>query len=155
MSIHQPLTPDQAADRLAIRDLVDGWAHCADRRLPRQQAELFLPEGTVSVYMGDPETTEPAQTIQGHDALAESFGVLNNYEHTTHFNGQSTVTLDGETATGESYCLAHHVWSEDEARKLMVMSIRYLDRFTKTEGGWRFADRKLIVDWTDTRPSQA
>ena len=155
MSIYQPITSEGAADRLAIRDLVDGWAHCADRRLPRQQAELFVPDGTVTVYLGDPQTTEPAQQIQGRDALAESFGVLNNYEHTTHFNGQSSITLDGDTATGESYCLAHHVWTDDKFRKLMVMSIRYLDTFTKTADGWLFADRKLIVDWTDTRPSQA
>jgi hypothetical protein len=46
------LTGD-AADRLAIRGLVDAWAHCADRRKPQQQAELFVPDGTVAVYQGD------------------------------------------------------------------------------------------------------
>ena len=33
MSIHLPVTGGEAADRLAIRELVDAYAHCADRRL--------------------------------------------------------------------------------------------------------------------------
>jgi ketosteroid isomerase-like protein len=37
------------------------------------------------------------------------FDDLNRYEATTHFNGQSTIDLDGDRATGESYCLAHHL----------------------------------------------
>jgi hypothetical protein len=106
--------------------------------------------------MGDPASSKPIQQIQGHDALTESFLVLNNYEHTTHFNGQSTLTFDPgspDTATGESYYLAHHVWVENGQRVLMVMSIRYLDTFTRLAGHWLFAARRLVVDWTDKRPS--
>ena len=44
---------------------------------------------------------------------------------TTHFNGQSTVTMSGNGATGESYTIAHHVYTEDGARKIMVASLRY------------------------------
>jgi SnoaL-like domain len=73
---------------------------------------------------------------------------------TTHFNGQSTITLDGDRATGESYCLAHHLLAGEHGRSLILMSIRYRDRFTKDEGAWYFAERKRIIDWTDTRPSK-
>jgi hypothetical protein len=155
MSAHAAISAEEVGDRLAIRELVDAWAHYADRRLPRQQAELFVPDGTVAVYTSDTGTSEDVQQIQGHDALAESFLVLNNYEYTTHFNGQSTITLDGASATGESYCLAHHVWVQDGQRQLMVMAIRYLDTFTKTDGVWRFASRILIIDRSDQRPSRA
>jgi hypothetical protein len=72
---------------------------------------------------------------------------------TTHFNGQSTVTLNGDRATGESYCLAHHLYTEDGERKLMVASLRYLDTFAKVDGTWLFAERRLYVDWTETRLS--
>ena len=80
------------------------------------------------------------------------FADLNRYEVTTHFNGQSTVTLEGDRATGESYTIAHHVYTEDGNRKIMVASLRYLDTFTKVDGRWYFAERKLIVDWAETRP---
>src|SRR6202011_2017252 len=55
------------------------------------------------------------------------------YETTTHFNGQSTVTIDGNRAAGESYTIAHHVFTEDGNRKIMIASLRYLDSFTKVD----------------------
>jgi hypothetical protein len=144
----------ETVDRAAIRDLVDSWAHCADRRLPRRQAELFTTDGVVLVYAGDPASNEPVQRLQGHDELAEAFTVLNNYDVTSHVNAQSTVTLAGDRATGESYCIAHHLWVENGQRMLLTISIRYLDRFVRGVDGWRFAERRLIMDWTDKRPSQ-
>jgi hypothetical protein len=37
---------------------------------------------------------------------------------------------------------------------LMLASIRYLDHFARQPGGsWQFAERKLMVDWTETSPS--
>ena len=81
------------------------------------------------------------------------FEDLNRYEATTHFNGQSTIALEGDRATGESYCLAHHLFTDDGGRKLFVASLRYLDTFVKSDGSWLFTERKLYVDWTDTRPS--
>jgi SnoaL-like domain len=142
-----------ALDRRAIRELVDAWAHYADRRRPADQAALFTSEGTVSVYTSDPASTEAIQRLQGHAELEEAFKVLDNYEVTTHFNGQSTVVLDGDQASGETYCLAHHIWTENAERTMLVISIRYLDTFVRQDGVWRFADRQLIIDWTDQRPS--
>ena len=87
-------------------------------------------------------------------ALRELFDALNAYVATMHFNGQSTVELDGDRATGESYCLTHHLTEAgDGSRTLMVASIRYLDQFVKQDGAWLFAERRLMVNWTDTRPS--
>jgi hypothetical protein len=60
-----------------------------------------------------------------------------------------------ERTDGERYCLAHHLWVQDGQRTLMVMSIRYLDTFIRVGGRWFFADRQLIVNWTDPRPSLA
>jgi choline dehydrogenase-like flavoprotein len=97
-------------------------------------------------------------TIVGgiRNALAPVVNDLNTYIATTHFNGQSTVVLDGDRATGESYCLAHHLAvDQDGKRTLMVAAIRYLDTFVKQDGAWLFAERRLLVDWTDTRPSAA
>ena len=69
--------------------------------------------------------------LEGREALTPVFADLNRYEATTHFNGQSTVTIDGDRATGESYTIAHHLFSEDGNRKIMIASLRYLDTFVK------------------------
>ena len=63
------------------------------------------------------------------------------------------VTIDGDRATGESYTIAHHLFSEDGDRKIMIASLRYLDTFAKIDGSWYFAERKLLLDWSETRPS--
>jgi len=81
------------------------------------------------------------------------FHALNNYQATMHFNGQSTISIDGDRATGESYCIAYHLSTDDGERKLMVAHLRYDDTFAKLDDGWLFAERKLYVDWTETRPS--
>ncbi len=61
--------------------------------------------------------------------------------------------IDADHATGESYTIAHHLFTEDGERKIMIASLRYLDTFAKIDGRWYFAERKLLLDWSETRPS--
>jgi hypothetical protein len=152
MAIHTEITPTELADRVAIRELVDAYARCADRRDAEGQKSLFTEDTHFVVYM-DGQGSEPTQELDGREALTPVFDELNNYRATTHFNGQSTIVLDGDRATGEAYCLAHHLSADDGERKLMVASLRYHDTFVKVEGAWLFAERKLYVDWTETRSS--
>jgi hypothetical protein len=63
------------------------------------------------------------------------------------------LTRTGDHATGESYCIAHHLFTEDGERKLMVAWLRYVDTFVRAGDAWLFAERNLFVDWTETRPS--
>ena len=144
------MTPEEAADRLAIRQLVDAYAHCADRRDCEGQMALFTEDTRFLVFMNAKDPA-PSQTIIRREDLRPVFEDLRQYEATTHFNGQSTVVLNGAEATGESYCLAHHVKAQDGRRTLMVASIRYIDTFAKRAGKWLFSERRLMVDWIETR----
>ncbi len=146
------ITATEQADRLAIRDLVDAYAHCADRRDAEGQKSLFTEDTRFVVYMDGPDS-EPTQVLDGRTALTPVFDDLNRYQATMHFNGQSTIALDGDGATGESYCIAHHLFTENGERKVMVAWLRYGDTFVKIDGAWLFAGRNLYVDWTETRPS--
>jgi uncharacterized protein YchJ len=154
MAAHTEISPSEAADRLAIRELFDAYAHCADRRDAEGQKALFTVDTRFAVYM-DGEGSEATDVLKGREALTPVFADLNRYEATTHFNGQSTVALDGDRATGESYTIAHHVFIEDGDRQIMIASLRYLDTFVKIEGRWYFADRNLILDWSETRTMRA
>jgi hypothetical protein len=144
------LSVPQLADQLAIRELVDAYAYCADRRDATGQMALFTEDTDFLVYM-DSRSPSPTQHLRGRTALAPVFDELNTYVTTMHFNGQSTAVLDGDRASGVTYCLAHHVKVEGSARSLMVAAIRYLDSFVKQDGSWFFSQRKLMVDWTETR----
>ena len=146
------ITTEEAADRLAIRELIDAYAHCADRRDAEGQMALFTEVTAFHVFM-DARSPTATYVLHGRDALAPVFADLNQYAATTHFNGQSTITVDGDRATGGSYCIAHHLTVDGERRTLMVSSIRYLDQFVRQDDSWLFAERKLMVDWIDTRAS--
>ena len=151
MGTHISISGREAADRLAIRELVDAYAQCADRRDAKGQMSLFTNDTHFLVFM-DAKSEKPSMELNQRKDLAPVFDELNKYETTTHFMGQSTVILDGDHATGETYCIAHHVLASEGKRTLFIASLRYYDIFSKVEGKWLFAERKLMVDWTDTRP---
>ena len=151
MSKHTSISPTEAADRVAIRELVEAYAHCADRRDAKGQMALFTEDTHFVVFM-NAKDSEPSMDLHSRDALAPVFADLNKYDATTHFVGQSTIfTLSADRATGEAYCLAHHVTVDGEKRRLMIASLRYCDTFVKGDGGWLFAERQLYVDWVDER----
>jgi len=151
MTKHLALSPSEAADRLAIRELVEAYAHCADRRDAKGQMALFTEDTHFLVYMNAKDPT-PSQELHSREALAPVFAELNKYDATTHFVGQSTIfTLTPDRATGEAYCLAHHVTVDGGKRRLMVASLRYLDTFVEIDGGWFFSERRLSVDWMEER----
>jgi hypothetical protein len=151
MSPHAALSTTEAADRLAIRELIEAYAHCADRREAKGQMALFTADTHFVVYM-NAKDPKPSQELNSREALASVFAELNQYQATTHFIGQSTVlTLTRDRATGEAYCLAHHVTVNGGKRRLMLASLRYYDTFVKLDGAWLFAERLLYVDWVDER----
>jgi hypothetical protein len=152
VSKHVAISPNEAADRLAIRELVEAYAHCADRRDAIGQMSLFSADTHFVVYMNAKDPT-PSQELHSRDELAPVFADLNKYDATTHFLGQSTIfTLAADRATGEAYCLAHHVTVDGGKRRLMLASLRYLDTYVKIGGAWLFAQRLLYVDWLEERP---
>ena len=151
MAKHTKISETESADRLAIRELIDAYAHYADRRDAESQMSLFTENAHFVVYMKAKDPT-PSMELHSRDQLAPVFADLNKYDATTHFNGQSTLfTLSDDHATGETYCLAHHVTITAGTRRLMLASLRYLDTFVKVSGTWLFAERRLFVDWQEER----
>ena len=151
MSKHTVILPEEAADRLSIRELVEAYAHCADRRDAKAQMALFTENTHFVVYMNARDPT-PTQELHSREALAPVFADLNQYAATMHFVGQSTIlTLEGDRATGEAYTLAHHLTVDGAKRRLMIAALRYSDSFVKSDGAWLFAERLLYVDWLEER----
>jgi hypothetical protein len=146
------ISTTEAADRLSIRELIETYAHCADRRDAKGQMALFTTDTGFVVFMNSKDPT-PTQELRSREALAPVFADLKQYDATTHFIGQSTLlTLTADRATGETYCLAHHVTIKGGAQHLMLASLRYHDSFVKIDGGWLFAERLLYVDWVEQHP---
>ena len=151
MSKHFAIAPQEAADRLAIRELVEAYARCADRRDAKGQMALFTPNTHFVVHM-NAKDPKPSQELRSREALAPVFADLNQYTATMHFLGQTTIlTLTRERGTGETYCMPHHLTVDGENRRLMFAALRYMDTFVKMDGEWLFAERRLYVDWLEER----
>ena len=151
MSQHLTISPSEAADRLEIRELIEAYAHCADRRDANGQMSLFTADTHFVVYM-NAKDPKPSQELHSRESLAPVFADLNQYAATMHFVGQSTIlSLTADRGTGEAYCLAHHLTVNGNNRRLMVAALRYYDTFVKKDGTWLFAKRLLYVDWIEER----
>jgi IS4 transposase len=122
------------------------YAVGADRR----DVDLFLSafaDGAV-LRVFDPATADtPVSTRDTPERLANIIERLRAYEATFHLLGQSA--FDEQANTGEVYCVARHLDRTNNTD--FVMYIRYRDRYAQDEGGWRIAERDVLVDWTETR----
>ncbi len=139
-----------ADDRLAIRNLVDQYAFFADSRDAQGQMDLFTDDTVFEVYY-DPKSRIPSEVINSKKDLFPVFDNLNSYDTTMHFNGQHSVEFKNTTASGITYCLAHHLNMVEGKQKFMIAAIRYEDEFTKQDNKWLFSKRKLLVQWIENR----
>jgi len=148
MTIEQRL--QELEDRITIRELIDQYTYCADARDAQGQMAIFTEDTNFEVYM-DEKLPEPTQVVKGRKNLFPVFDDLNQYFSTMHFNGQSTVKLDGDKATGITYCRAYHLKVQDGVQKFMIAGIRYHDVMVKQDGVWLFSERQLKVCWIESR----
>ena len=140
----------EVADKLAIRELVDAYADCADRRDAAGQMALFTEDADFVVY-ADGGNLVPTQRFRGRTALAPICQQLEAYQVTTHINGQSTTRIDGARASGVTWCLVYQLKIDETARAMIIASVRYLDSYVKRDNSWLIRQRQVLVDWTETR----
>lgn len=136
------------ADRLALHDLVVAYASMADRRDATGFTDLFLPDATLTARRGD---GEPA-VYQGAARLAEIPERLTRYDQTFHVVTNDNAEVDGDRATGEASCQAHHLTRDIDDVTDLVLTIRYADTYQRTPAGWRFATRDVHIIWTTEQP---
>jgi ketosteroid isomerase-like protein len=142
---------DQLADELEIRQLALDYARAVDVPDGSRVAQLFLADGTLRIcHRGK---SEPFSERQGRETIEKAIGGLTRYEKTMHVVANSYIDVAGDSATGETYCLAHHI-RQVEGQGVMdyVMAIRYLDQYTRSAEGWKIAVRELQVEFTEDRP---
>jgi hypothetical protein len=139
------------ADRLAIADLVHAYAQGVDRLDPDAVGELFTEDGTFVAY-ATPGAAEPTSRSEGRPAVTKAIGMARHYRQTAHTIGNHLADVQGDSATGETRCVAYHVLGDEGAERLLVWHIRYLDAFVRGPDGWRFRERVLRVDLAYDQP---
>lgn len=136
----------EISDRIALKDLVDTFSVLADKKETDKQTFLFTEDASV-------ETRTNGQTghpLKGRKQIGDAFAnYLKNFETVYHINGQQTVTLNGDKASGISYC--HVILIGEVNGKMMKTSILavYNDDFVKEDGRWLIAKRVSDFVWRE------
>ena len=133
---------------MALRDLAYAYAHAIDNRLPGRFGSLFCDDGEL--VLPRPGGGSPV-VLDGRDGWKRAFAVLAPYSSTSHFVGNQLVTITGDSATGETNCLAHELYDRDGVSRMLVRCVRYADSFLRVDGVWLFRRRMLTIDWLDDR----
>lgn len=143
----------ELSDRLALHELSDRYARAVDRRDVESFVELFTDAAELSVHH-PVEAAAPSRVRRGRGELAEIPRLIGRYRKTFHFVGNALYEIGDDSATGEVYCVAHHLIDEPEALTAHVMLIRYLDNYQRCDDGrWRISRRRVLVDWTEAHPA--
>ena len=141
------------ADRREFRELAYRYARSADRRRYDDFLEITTPDAIIAVHYGDPAEVEASHSMQGHAQIPKAMSGLEMYSKTMHVVANQLVELDGaDRASGETYCVAHHLYEEGGVVIDHTMYIRYQDKFERRNGRWLFSERRLAVDFTSDRP---
>ena len=141
------MSPNEATDQLELRQLGYRYARAADRRDYEAFRDVFTNDGRVAGYDGDVASDAPTFEMVGVDEICKGMQGLDQYDRTFHFVGNQLVEIDGDTATGETYCVAHHLYDHDGVQMNYTMFIRYQDRCVREDGRWWYEERRLCVDW--------
>jgi hypothetical protein len=127
-------------------DLAVAYALAVDRRDAPALAKLFTRDARIHLPAGMTGADAP-ETSVGPDGL---LAPLERWARTRHVVMQQRIEVaaDGASARGECYSEAHHVAVKDGSAHDLVLHLRYFDDFVCTADDWRFAARRLLVDWS-------
>ena len=133
---------DRLADEAALRRTAEIYAQGADRK----DKQLWR-----SVLADDCRIEGPGFVTEGLDATLQSIDALGQmFRSTLHKIHNQTVMVEGDRASGETYCTADHLLND--ADQLLRWTIRYIDEWRREGGAWRISRRKLELLWEEIVP---
>jgi len=140
-------TVEELIDRENIRDLVYSYCRAIDRADMALLRSLVWPEARFEYGIFSGSAFDFAD-------FAEQFLAASGPTH--HNVTNSLIELHGERARAESYCIAYHGdIKSDEGLIDLIVQVRYIDRFEKRSGRWKFAHRMVVYDWNQNLPKTA
>lgn len=135
----------EIADRMALKSLVDTFSNLADTKEIDEQVQLFTEDAEVISYQGEKQTSH----LKGRKELAERFkAFLDQFTTVYHINGQQTVKIDGDKATGIAYAQVVLVSEKDGKKTMRAQGVRYNDEYERKNGKWLISRRISHFEWS-------
>lgn len=133
-------------DRIAIKNLVDTFSILSDQKEAQKQTLLFTENASVETLRGG----QVVSSLKGRKQIGDAFAAfLDNFETVYHINGQQTVALNGDKASGISYCAVTLIGTENGRKMKTTIGVYYNDEYVRENNRWLIANRKATFAWQD------
>ena len=132
-----------------LRDLIDAYAYLGDEKKISEQMGLFTQDALYKVYMGD----FLAANVSGTENLEKEFnGHASQVKTYFTMNGQHTVKIDGNTATGVSFSQLKMIRETEGTDIITDYSVKYDDKYVRQNGKWLIKERTGYFIIVEARP---
>lgn len=132
-----------------IKLLQERFANLADAKDADTQMELFAEDAELVLNFGG-----QTMTLHGRDEIYPVFSsTVNGMDVLYHMNGQGTIEVDGDKASGIAYCRVVLIDTEDGITTHTDEGVRYTDEYVREDGKWVIAKRTsdfLFMDSAQT-----
>lgn len=134
----------QLEDRAALKTLVDTFSNLADTKSVDEQLLLFIEDASVDSWSDGQQVS----SLKGRKQIGEAFSAyLAQFDTVFHMNGQQTVEVRGDRATGVSYCLVVLIGKDGDKRFRNTAGVVYHDEYVRRDGRWLIARRVSNFTW--------
>lgn len=145
-------SPSLDSARTALRALVDEYGLATDTADIERFGSLFTLD--AEFVTAPPGATESV-TLRGRDEVKFAPSGNQMFEQTFHAVHNHFVDVDGDQATGTTYCTARHLLRKpDGSLEVILAPIRYRDEYALTDQGWKFTRRELEWTWIERLPAE-
>lgn len=131
-----------------LRNLIDVYATLGDEKKISEQMQLFTPDASYKVYIGDFLAADVTgrgnleKEFNGHASLVKKYFTL---------NGQHIVEIEGDTARGASFSQIKMVRETDGKENITDYSVKYEDQYVFQNDRWLIKERAAYFIIVETR----
>lgn len=132
-----------------LRNLIDVYAYLGDEKKISKQMNLFTPDAIYKAYIGE----FLAANVSGTESLEKEFnGHASHVKTYFTLNGQHTVNVDGDTASGVSFSQIKMIRESEGKDILTDYSVKYDDKYVFQNGKWLIKERTGYFIIVEARP---
>ena len=141
------LTLEEISDRLELQDLCYQYAQLIDERSFDKLESVFTADAHIDYSAMGGSVGNLAETVEFLKGAMTIFGSFQ------HLNANLQFKVSGDTATGRVMCFnPMEVEQEDGSVHSFMLGLWYNDKYRRTEGGWRIAERSEEKSWMLNEP---
>ena len=146
-------------DRIEIQDLIARYGlgqdlhEDGDNDVLEQWSEVFAPDGTVDYSSTGVSQLDGLGYRELVDFMRRPGGSMGGLLRWQHFQGWSTVSIDGDRATARTPHIHTHKGETDGRAWNLIQTGMFVDDLQRRPEGWRIAHRSLEILWMDTFPT--